>query len=58
MSPYTAQTVAEYIIRHERKALYAVAFMIGEQLTPDGVDFVTHLLVKWLKQMYQKYGTF
>jgi hypothetical protein len=32
--------------------------MIGEQLTPDGVDFVTELLVKWLKQMYQNYGIF
>jgi hypothetical protein len=32
--------------------------MIGEQLTPAGAGFVTGLLVKWLKQMFQNYGIF
>ena len=38
--------------------MYVVAFMMGEQLTPAGAGFVTDLLVKWLKRMYQNYGTF
>jgi hypothetical protein len=32
--------------------------MIVEQLTAAGAAFVTDLLVKWLKQMYQNYGIF